>query len=337
MKSPLPPLLLGYSIFNVALVLSLILPSIIDSAYANFIVLALFLVASTLSSKISLNKLSVICILTSIVLYSVNQGALKFLVPILPFLGFIFTIKPFKPDCYDKFAIWISSSAIVFINIYSHFAVDKLGLNFINLQSEIYLYIILVNLIYFRKPFSLPVLLAVANSLLFSPGLIGNRSALFLLIFLFNREYITHLVTLLRSKSLGSIGLLFCLFMLLFLFLNILIANPKWGDDYYEPRFDWLLQILGYVHTHGLEELWKYAEILLPSANPHNSYLYLLMYETLVGIFKIIIFISSIFIIPGSAFFAIFFRAFFDSFFLVGPSGLIFFILIRSYKRYGIT
>ena len=328
-------LLLGYIILSKALVFSVILPSFVGNRYANFIVLILILLAGILSSRVSLNNFSIITIFTSFFLYSINQGALNFLVPLLPFLGLLFLIKPFASDRYNWLAMIASSVAIIATNIFSHYSTDQLGTNYINLQSQVYLHIILLNLIYFRKPFVIPVFLAVANSILFNPGLIGNRSAIFLLFFLLTKDHIKKLVNLVRSNKVYGILVLFLLSIISYMFIDKIIDNPKWGGEYHELRFMWALQVLEYLRINGLNALWDNAELILPTINPHNSFLYLLMYEAYVGIFKLLIFALSIFIVPSSAFLAIFLRASFDSFFLVGPSGLIFFILIRSYKKYG--
>lgn len=335
-KILLNTVLLGYLILNFALILSVILPCYIDETYANFLVLMLILLAGILSSRVSLNNLSLITILVSCVLYVFNQGALSFPVPLLPFIGLFFLIKPCDQYSCHRIAILICSASIIIINVFSHYAVKKLSSNYINLQSQIYLYIFLINLVYFRRPFLVPIFLAVANSLLFNPSPIGNRSSIFILLFATNRHYIKNLKILMIKNKFYFFLFLFALAIFIYICINHIAVSPKWDESYNEVRLEFVISIFDYLHTNGLEVFWENAGEILPTKNPHNSFLYLIMYEAYVGIFKILIFMLSILFIPCSAFLAILGRASLDSFFLVGPLGLIFFTLIRSYCKYGI-
>ncbi|MGV8934789.1 MAG: hypothetical protein ACOH1I_09205 [Gallionellaceae bacterium] len=277
-----------------------------------------------------MHKISVVVIIIGAFLYAIDQGSLKFLIPLIPFFGLLIHIKPFENERHIIFGMVVSTSTVFIVNIAAHYG-HSLGFNFINNQSQLYVYAILLNLIFFRSPIMLPVLSAVVNSVLLNPSPIGNRSGAFLIFFIFNKEYYRKLINGLRKLKLSTIFIALFIIIGLSLIAFKIISSPKYGDDYHESRFEWAADVLLYVYDNGVADLWMNAEGILPVSNPHNSFLYLLMYESLVGIFKNIIFICSIFIIPLSSWFVIALRASFDSFFFVGPLGILFGLLIRSF------
>jgi hypothetical protein len=288
--------------------------------------------------RFSISPIFSLIFITATILYLIEPGLLKPGVSLIPFIGFF--LLPISPEIQLKEGAKIAK-ILSLVSIFSIHTIGLIGykyfdLNFINYQSQLYLYVILINVLIFKEPFVLSVLLAFILPAFFSPGLIGNRSAFFLLFFLLNRNYINSLINALNDKKrflLNFAGFI-AVVLLIYKLISWLINHPKFEGDYEEPRFIWFALILESIQKNGLPEFIKNGiNIIDGTVNPHNSFIWLLFNEAYVGLLKILLFLISIFILPFSSWSAIFGRVNLDSFFFVGPLGILYCSMLRVFYR----
>ena len=290
----------------------------------------LLLCSISITSRVLFYKLNAFLLAIALICYFVYLGPLKPFVPVLPFLGLFFKKHLFLLSDYltKQFNI-ISCLNIFFINFLSWIGFWQRDLNLINLQSIFYLHMILVNILFSKRLIILPTLCAVLNAFFLNPGLLGNRSSLFLLFFI-----LPNLIDFFKKQNFSIKKIIIYGFVFLFLVKAIsdLIFHPKFlNEDYYEPRLDYLNEILLLIQEKGYINAIKKISDEFGVFNPHNSFAYLFIYEGPVGLYKSIIFLFSIFVIPVYIWTAIFLRASFDSFLLVGNFGIIYFYFINHF------
>lgn len=323
----------GYIFLNLSCLLAILLPIYFENTLSNFVILILVLFGSLIAGSLTFSKLNLAIAWLAMFLYMINPGPLKLFVPVIPLLGFFIYIEPIRIQKLVNFGIVISVLTLFLISISGHYGYGQ-GLNLVNRQSEIFVYVIILNLIFFRHTLTIPVFVAVSSSIIFNPGGVGNRSAAFLLFFVLSKENIKKYWSKLSKLKVTTIMFLALLCFVAAMILYKLIENPKFSPDYEEQRLLWIGMLIQYFLDNGILAFWDDAEHILPNSNPHNSFAYLLMYETLVGLYKVVIFIYSIFLMPLSSWLAILLRGSFDSFFYVGPLGIIFSLLVTSYLKH---
>ena len=113
----------------------------------------------------------------------------------------------------------------------------------------------------------------------------------------------------------------------------------KMTDIYSDPRFQWFIPMLQLLLNEGFISFFNNGTEMLYDLgdgrrNPHNSFFYLLLEQYWLGLFKILMFIWSIFLIPLSAWLAIAGRSSFDIFFLLGPQDIILVVLISEFYNF---
>ncbi len=117
------------------------------------------------------------------------------------------------------------------------------------------------------------------------------------------------------------------------------MQRGKMLDVYSDPRFQWFMPLIQLLINEGFTSFFDNGGDLLYTLgdgrkNPHNSFFYLLLGQYWIGLFKILLFIFSVFIIPVSAWLAIAGRASFDIFFLLGPLDIILVILASEFYNF---
>ena len=324
---------------------------------ANVILLALILLAFFFYGKFRFTPVRVFLFLLLLLLYLLRPGLLNIGVPIVPLIGLFLSIKKhnfilFK-NLYLKKARIVSIASIAGVYFILYISKIYFGGNSDNLISIVALYVIALNILFFREAFFTTVIFAFVLSTLLTPanldthpilGIIhthgGNRSGAFLLLFLLSMNNIKNLYSLFIKKKYFA-WFIFALFPVVILILNIFngfMARGNMLDVYTDPRFQWFMPLLQLLINEGLISFFDNGSDLLYELgdgrrNPHNSFFYLLLEQYWVGLFKILLFIFSIFVIPFSAWLAIAGRASFDIFFLLGPVDIIFVILLSNFSK----
>ena len=321
----------------------------------NILVTLVIVFAFMVYGRVSLIKSALFITLIAFYVYLLRPGNFTIGVPLLPFVGLFLIPKRYSIEeiriKYGKNAKFISLLSVIIIYISGYLAKNYFGINITNNLSILFLQLIIVNLIIFREPFISIVVLSVLLSMFYSPGTTsntfafslpmthqGNRSAIFLILFLFNKEYILKLLYLLKKRKYFIKIIIFIVLSLIatFVFLDHFLSLPKNVAISTEPRLAWFYPMAELLFNNGLVAFFEEGAELLYNlgegrSNPHNSFFYMLLTEFWVGFIKIIIYVLSLFIIPMSAWAAIGGRASFDIFFLLGPLGMLFMTLVRVY------
>ena len=322
----------------------------------NVIILLSVLVSFFLYGKYSITPIRLLFFIFCTLIYIVKPGMFSIGVPLVPLLGLFLMPKNHNFNLFSKtFKKRAKTlSAISFLIVYCILYISKLkfGGNTDNVVSIVAIYIIALNMIFFRESFTSTVLLAVVLSILFTPGLVssgesptfgvpnthqGNRSAVFLLLFLFSKKHIIYLYSFVMKKR----YFVWCTLALIpFIILMVSIISDfmlrgKMLDIYSDPRFQWFGPLLKLLFNEGPTAFFNNGAEMLSSLgnepnqkNPHNSFFYLLLAQYWLGLFKVLLFIFSILIIPISAWFAITGRALFDPFLLLGPIDIVLVVMV---------
>lgn len=284
-----------------------------------------------IGAKLRLSIFFVFIFCFSSITYFFLPGPLKIFVPLIPIVGLLFTQPSFSEEFFlkhKKKLIFFSLSIITLVNYIFFFGYDD-GRNFVNIQSQYFIFLILLNIIYFNKPLAICIFACVTYAFILNPNYYGNRSSLFLLLFLLNERTINFTFLKFSETLNGKKNVHVFLLAAFFVGLSIsILSHPSAFKIFENERLDIWIGI--YKDFRFLE----YNELVNISyfnkLNPHNSFLYVLMYEGMIGIIKIMLFLISIFYIPLVVWLPIFLRASFDSFFLVGPLSIYFFLYLRT-------
>lgn len=323
----------------------------------NLIILMIIVSGFLIFGRLSLTVFALSITSLAIIGYLIIPGDFAVGVPLLPFIGLFLVPKHYNVDRlkerYGKLAKIISLINVILIYMICYVSKLYFGLNLTNNTSELLLAVILINILFFREPFVMTVLLSTILCTLFTPGAPsstevsflgfitthqGNRSGVFLILFLLKKEYIATFFSLLIRKRyflIICILICFCLFGS-YIYVDSFLHRHKMLILYDDPRFLWFYPMYKLLINNGIVAFFEQGSDLLyflgdGRENPHNSFLYLLIAEYWVGLLKVVVFMLSILIIPVSAWMAISGRAFFDIFFLLGPTGIIFMSLVRVY------
>lgn len=324
----------------------------------NVLILLLVLVSFFLYGKYSFSPIRVLIFLFSIFLYILKPGMFTIGVPLVPLLGLFLIPKNHNFNLFSKTFKKRAKklSAIYFLVVYFILYIAKLnfGGNTDNYVSIVAIYVIALNIIFFREAFSFTVLLAVVLSLLFTPGPPsiqfnevsifgvpnvhqGNRSAVFLLLFLFNIKFIKYIYHVIIKKKYFIWFILALIPFTIFIesIIRDFLMRFERVDVYSDPRFQWFEALFDLFFYEGPTAFFNNGSQLLSDLgnesnqqNPHNSFFYLLLAQYWLGLVKILFFIFSILIIPISAWFAIAGRAMFDPFLLLGPIDIILVVMV---------
>ena len=248
-------------------------------------------------------------------------------------------------------------SAATFLVVYLILYVSKnyFGGNTDNLVSILAIYIIALNLIFFRESFITTVLLAVVLSSLFTPGPVsygetptfgvpnthqGNRSAVFLLFFLFSKNHINKIYNVVIKKKYFFWRILSLVpFSILLVVLVIdFMARDNMSNVMLDPRFQWFIPMIQLIINEGFSSFFNNGSELLETLgdgrrNPHNSFFYLLLEQYWIGLLKILLFLFSMVIVPFGAWLAIAGRASFDIFFLLGPLDIFLVFMVSEFFK----
>jgi hypothetical protein len=321
----------------------------------NVILTLVFIISFIKYGRISFIRTSLIIMGIALFLYVLRLGNFTLGTPLLPFLGLFLVPQHYNVEDlrvkYQKRAKLLSLVNVFIIYIVGYVSTNYFDAHMVNNLSILFLQLILINIIFFREPFFFTVLLSVLLSTLLTPGVNslggilpfldthqGNRSAIFLILFLINKEYILRFFYFIKKKKYFIRTLLFIITFLIgaYVFLDYFLNREKNIDVTSDPRFLWFYSLIELLFTEGVVAFFNDGANLLYElgegrTNPHNSFFYLLLAEFWVGLIKILVYILSIFIIPISAWSAIGARAFFDIFFLLGPMGMIFMVFVRVY------
>jgi len=346
-------------LFAITLLLDLNNPEFGFERIGNFISLLLILLSFLFYGKYNLTYIRLFLFSLCVLLYLARPGIFNIGVPLVPFLGLFLCPKKYDFDLFRKMFIKRAKiiSLIVLFLVYLIFYVSKLYFEggTANLVSIFAIYIIALNLIFFRDPFVTTVIVAFLLSFLFTPGPVsygespvfgipnthqGNRSAVFLLLFLCSIKNIKGIYAFVIKKK-YFVWCLLSLIPLTIITLSIIsgfIQRDKMVDVYSDPRFQWFMPMFLLIVNEGFISFFNNGSEMLDNLgdgrrNPHNSFFYLLLEQYWLGLFKILIFISSIFIMPLSVWFAIAGRASFDIFFLLGPHDIILIVLFSEFYK----
>lgn len=289
--------------------------------------------------RVEYDRFFMVVFLFVLAAYVASPGKLKIGVSVLPFIGLFLSMPRVHLARYvrrDRNAVRLTSLAIIIlIHLVAYVGFTTRELNFVNNMSALYVYVLLVNSIFFGEPFAESVIAAVLLPVFLSPGGIGNRSAVFLILFLFNRRYLgiigQKIGRYLSAKRVFVLWAILLVGVALFVFL---VSHPKFFNPAYEePRLKWLSQSLAMIGDEGFPAYFQKGTELLPANNPHNSFLWLMLNDEWVGVVKAVFFLGSSFVVPTSAWLAVFARASFDSFFFSGQLGIIYVAYVALSKR----
>lgn len=347
-------------LFASTLLLSLWMPGSGVERVGNVIMFLVILFSFLFYGKYKLTPVRVSLFLFCIFLYISRPGIFTFGVPLVPLIGLFLSLKKHNFDLFKSmfFKSAKKISIATFIVVYLILYVSKLefGGGTGNLVSIVAIYIIALNLIFFREAFISTVLLAVVLSILFTPGPVsygespifgipnthqGNRSAVFLLLFLFSIKNIKYLYAIVIKKRyiVWFIIALVPFSVLMVSLISDFMQRGKMVDIYSDPRFQWFGPMIQLIMNEGLTSFFNNGSELLQTLgdgrrNPHNSFFYLLLEQYWLGLLKILMFVFTIFIIPVSAWLAIAGRASFDIFFLLGPQDIILVVLFSEFYNF---
>ncbi len=346
--------------FAITLLFNLWLPETNSQRIGNIVLLLTILVSFFIYGKIKITTVRFGLFFFSIFLYLIWPGVFAIGVPLVPLLGLFLSTK--KHDFQSFREIYIKKAKIVsiitFLIVYLILYISKLnfGGGTANLVSILALYVIAINMIFFRTAFASTVLISFFLSILFTPGPAsygetptfgvpnthqGNRSAVFLLLFLFSMKNIQYFCKVIIKKK-YFVWFVFALIPLTILTLSLVsdfLNRGKMVDIFSDPRFQWFMPMLKLLLNEGLISFFNNGSDMLNDLgdgrrNPHNSFFYLLLEQYWLGLLKIFIYFYSIFIIPISAWFAIAGRASFDIFLLLGPQDIILIVLILEFYKF---
>ncbi len=347
-------------LFAVTLLLSLWKPGSGVERVGNVISLLLILLSFLFYGKFKFTPVRGFLFSISIALYVARPGIFTIGVPLVPLLGLFLSTKKHNFDLfkrvYMKSAKKISVATFLVVYLILYLSKLKFGGGTANLVSILAIYIIALNLIFFREAFISTVLVAVVFSVLFTPGPVsygesptfgvpnthqGNRSAVFLLLFLFSIKHIKYLYSVVIKKKYFvwfSLALI-PFFILMVLIISDFMQRGKMANIYSDPRFQWFMPMIKLLVNEGFISFFDNGSEMLRTLgdgrrNPHNSFFYLLLEQYWLGLFKILIFFFSVFIIPVSAWLAIAGRASFDIFFLLGPQDIILVVLFSEFYNF---
>jgi hypothetical protein len=335
-------------------------PDSILPTIGNYVLIFFILISFFLFGKYRFTEKRILFFLFCLLLYIIKPGIFTFGVPLIPLIGIFLTLKKHDFELFKKMFIRRAKiiSLITFAIIYLILFISKLyfGGGTANLVSITAIYIIVLNMIFFRVAFSSTVILAVLLSSLFTPGLgsygetptlsipnthQGNRSAVFLLLFLISLKHLKYFYSIIIKKKYFTLFIfsIIPLTILLLSMLNDFMQRVKMSDIFSDPRFQWFMPMFQLLINEGPISFFNNGSEILSNLgdgrrNPHNSFFYLLLEQYWLGLFKIIIFLASIFTIPFSAWLAIAGRASFDIFFLLGPQDIILVILFSEFYNF---
>lgn len=316
---------------NLAVVLSVAGIYFEKTFWAEFCSLLAVSVSLLIGAKIRLSILFVFIFCFSSIIYFFLPGPLKIFVPLIPLVGLFFTQPRFSEKFFHKHKIKIilfSLSIITLVNYIFYLSYSD-GQNSVNIQSQYFLFLIFLNIIYFNKPVEICVFACVTYAFILNPNGFGNRSSLFLLLFLINGSTVNFLVSkFFETPNVKKIMPVFLLAAFFTVLSFSILLHPTIFKIYEDERF------IIWIDIYKNFGFFKYNEFMdinyFNKTNPHNSFLYVIMFESMVGIIKVLLFLVSIFYIPLTVWLPIFLRASFDSFFLVGPLSIYFFLYLRT-------
>lgn len=332
--------LVGYILGNTAIAVVCFGIFFGETFLGNAVAFTLILFALGLSGRVVINVETASIFFVATMLYFLEPGPLFPLVALIPLLGLFFDQDPVSDDCFKNIKhLVIGISLMTIITVNTVFYIGYLnGENFVNIQSEFFLYILLLNVFFLKTPLNVCVAICVFLCFVINPHSGGNRSSLFLLIFLLNRQNFMLLAnkqnfTFLQKYS-WDFSLRSYFFKITFLLLLLVIAislffHPTMTAPFQDNRLEIWSQLFIDIYSLDYDELRTiYFE---EEINPHNSFIFSMLFEGYVGFMKSLIFLLSIFFIPVYVWAAIFLRSTFDSFFLVGPLGIFFFAYVRMF------
>ena len=341
-------------------VLSLLMPESGIERVGNIIILSTILLSFLFYGKFKFTPLRGLLFFFCFILYISRPGIFSIGVPLVPLIGLFLTTKQHNFDLFKKEfmkrakIISIVFFFLVYLMLYWYSFSAREGSA--NQVSIVAIYFIVLNMIFFREPFIITVLFAFVLSSLFTPGLVsygetptfgvpnthqGNRSAVFLLLFLFTIKNIKGIYAFFIKKKYFVWFILSIIPITIFVFsiVSDFLQRDKMMDVFSDPRFEWFIPMFQLIINEGFTSFFNNGSDMLYTLgdgrrNPHNSFLYLLLEQYWLGLFKILIFISSIFALPLSTFLAITFRASLDIFLLLGAQDIFIVVLISEFYNF---
>jgi hypothetical protein len=297
------------------------------SAYlaATCYVLSLFLYKKI--SPILFFSLGSICIFLAVISPS------AFLVAaLIPLVGFLFSGENKNnsvTSSWVRYSLWISVAFMYLAAITQ--GTDSAGASH-NQLSEIVAMAIIAELLYFSGPSKLYIPLIFISFFLF-----GNRSAFFLL------------ATYIKSKA---VLLSFVIIAVFFVSItNGYIEPPDFLDFLYqdggllfrsfkESRGDYVDEFMTEFNLFDLRyDHWNFSNVPQTTSgfyDLHNSFLTIIVRDSYLGLFKVILWSLQIFFIPLGLFIGVSLRAAHDTFLLGSVNDIVIFALFgRSFRDFG--
>jgi hypothetical protein len=246
---------------------------------------------------------------------------------LFPVLGFLFS-GSVKFKVKGSFNLYLRISAYLFFVIFYLFVPDDSNASH-NYLSVILVYILIVEFLIYRSisKWYIPLIL-------FSFFIIGNRSSIFLLMLFFRSKIFV--------TSFLFMGLFFILMTLgeIEIFGNFQLFFDEGGilnRSYGETRGSYIEEFLSKFNFFDLSyRKWNFFEVpqtLEGFYDLHNSFLTLIVRDSYLGLFKIILWVSQILFIPFGMFTGISMRAYYDTFLLGGVNDILVYSLIGQNIR----
>lgn len=296
--------------------------------FLPYIIALLLIISLGLVKQLTLEMFAAV-LLFSIILTLISPSA-TLMASLFPLIGFLFSGEIIKSEEHGKiYRYSIYFSILVFYLLF--YVLPESGTASHNYLSILMVYALVAEITFFGKPTRLYIPL-----ILLSFFLLGNRSAIFLLLPFMKSKFSIILFCGVTAIFLAiTLGQLDAFGALQFLFQEGGILNRS----YKETRGDYIEEFLAGFDFFNLNyDKWNFASIPETSSgfyDLHNSFLTIIVRDSYLGLFKVFLWISQIFFLPIGFFMGLTFRAYYDTFLLGGVNDILLYSLIgSSYHRF---
>lgn len=266
--------------------------------------------------------LFIICIFLYLISPSPTLNASLF-----PILGFLFSGN-FKFASKGSFNIYLRTTAYLFFVVFYLYVPDESNASH-NYLSVILVYILIVEFLIYESvsKWYIPLIL-------FSFFIIGNRSSIFLLMLFFRSKlFVASFLSIALFFVLMTVGEIeiFGKFQLLFDEGGVL--NRSYG----ETRGGYIDEFFSKFYFSNLSyKKWNFSDVpqtLEGFYDLHNSFLTIIVRDSYLGLFKVLLWALQIVFIPFGMFTGISMRAYYDTFLLGGVNDILVYTLIGQNIR----
>jgi hypothetical protein len=288
------------------------------------------LVALFYSRKITLDFFLVIMSISFLLLFISPSATI--IASLFPLIGFLFAGDNKLTQKITYFWRHALIGSLFFFYAAFFFLPPEVATASHNYLSVLTLYAIIAEFLLFGKPSRGYIIL-----ILISFFILGNRSSIFLILTFVKSKISIFMFFAVAVLFIGiTLGNIEAMKSLQFFFVEGGLLNRSYG----ETRGDYIDEFIKNFNFWSLSyQNWNFSNVPQTTGgfyDLHNSFLTLIVRDSYLGIFKICLWLSQIFLLPLGLFSGITLRAYYDTFLLGGVNDILTYALIGSNIRLGV-